>query len=178
MLIVLFTGFAFLTIYLLLAQNAEAWTLSGGVKVPVVKDETPYADLIAMAGRTWGVETALIKAIIRQESNFNPNAENKEDPLKDYDSSYGLMQVRTQTAEDFGYVKEWTNPTSYEISRLFDPQSNITIGTRFLASLLGKYPFDIAVQMYNTGEKGFNVYGYRAASYLEKVKGFYNDYKT
>jgi soluble lytic murein transglycosylase-like protein len=130
----------------------------------------PYADFINMSSRTWGVESALIKAIIRQESNFNANAVSVK-------KCYGLMQISLMVCEDFGYVKEWTNPTSYELSRIMDPQNNINIGTRQLSNLLSSYQFDTAVQMYNVGVDGFLNHGYRAADYLSDVKGFYNAYK-
>lgn len=161
----------------LLVSKAGAFTVSTGKPVPFVQGvSVPYGGEISEASKTWGVNSALIKAIIRTESNFDAWAENIEDPKKDYDSSYGLMQVRTQVAQDFGVVKDWKNPTSSEIAALFSPQSNVNLGTRFLSKLLGKYPLETAIQMYNVGEAGFNK-GYRNLEYLARVKRFYNEYK-
>ena len=127
--------------------------------------------IIAENAKRYGVENALIRAIIRQESNFNPNAINPKDP------SYGLMQIMPILAQDFGIVKEWMNPTEAEVAMIKQPSTNVQIGTWFLAKLLKKYPQGVAIQMYNVGEAGYNS-GHRAAEYLSKVTGYYNEYKS
>ena len=157
-----------LFIFVFCARNVEAWTLTGGTKIPMVP-VYPYSDFIMMSSRTWGVPVALIRAIIKTESNGNPDAISSK-------GCYGLMQISLMVAEDFGYVKEWQNPTEYEISRILNPQTNINIGTRQLSLLLGKFPFDEAIQKYNTGIRGYDELGFRASGYLGTVKGYYNDY--
>ena len=127
--------------------------------------------IIASNARRYGVEEALIRAIIKVESDFNPNAVNPSDP------SYGLMQIMPILAEDFGYVRDWRNVTEAEIAMIRLPETNVQIGTRFLGKLLGKYPQGVAIQMYNIGEAGYNS-GHRAAEYLSKVTGYYNEYKS
>jgi len=127
--------------------------------------------LISRASIKHGVETALIKAIIRQESNFNPNAINPTDP------SYGLMQVGLMVAQDYGLVKDYRSPTLFEKNLLLVPETNIDIGTWHLSKLLSRYVFDIAVQMYNLGEAKYG-YGFRSPEYLEAVRGYYNVYKN
>lgn len=127
--------------------------------------------IIGSASRRWGVEAALIRAVIKVESDFNPNAVNPNDP------SYGLMQITPILAEDFGYVKDWRNATEAEIAMIRLPATNVQIGTRFLAKLLSKYSQGIAIQMYNLGESGYNS-GHRAADYLAKVTRYYNEYKS
>jgi soluble lytic murein transglycosylase-like protein len=140
-------------------------------KLAEAKTQTALDMMIANASAKFGVETALIKAIIRQESNFNPNAINPSDP------SYGYMQVGLMVAQDFGLIKDYQNPTGVEIALLLDPQTNINIGTWQLHRLLSKYPFEVAIQMYNVGIQGYNS-GYRAAGYLANVTRFYNEYRT
>lgn len=127
-------------------------------------------EVVAENASRYGVEAALIKAVIRTESNFNPNAENPSDP------SYGLMQITPGLAEDYGVVKDHHNPTEAELASMKTISVNVRIGTWFLSRLLKKYPFDTAVQMYNVGESGYNNEGHRAAGYLAKVKGYYNEY--
>jgi soluble lytic murein transglycosylase-like protein len=80
-------------------------------------------------------------------------------------------------AEDYGFVKDWRNATEAEIAMIRLPENNVQIGTRFLAKLLGKYPKETAVQMYNVGEAGYNL-GRRASDYLAKVMRYYQDYKS
>jgi len=167
--LMLFAVLVFLFVYLLLSQNAEAWTLRGEKTIATATTNYPYSDFIQMSGRTWGVPTALIRAVIRTESNFNPDVVSSK-------KCYGLMQVGLGTAQDFGYVDDWRNPTDYEISKIMNPQNNINIGTRELSHLLGTYPFDTAIQMYNVGVDGYLNHGYRAAGYLAKVKGYYDGY--
>jgi soluble lytic murein transglycosylase-like protein len=145
-------------------------TPKGTTAMGKTKTSASFDLMINNASVKYGVEAALIKAIIRQESNFDPNAENPNDP------SYGLMQVGLMVAQDFGLVKDYRNPQGYEIALLLDPQTNIDAGTRQLSYLLSKYPFDVAIQMYNVGEKGYNS-GYRSSQYLLNVRGYYAEYK-
>jgi soluble lytic murein transglycosylase-like protein len=166
----LILGGLFLAMFLLV-KNAGAFTVSTArTSLPIGVSNVPYSTDISNAARAWGVDEALIKAVIRQESNFNPNAINSNDP------SYGLMQVGLMVAQDFGIVRDYKAPTEIEIGTLLQVQNNINTGARKLSSLLNKYPFDTAIQMYNVGEAGFNK-GYRASQYLANVKRFYNEYK-
>jgi len=168
----LLLGLCILGIFLLVSK-AGAFTVSiGGNKIlkPPVSPKAPYEGLIAKAADTWGIENALIKAIIRKESSFNSDAINPKDP------SYGLMGITPIAAQDFGFVRDYNNVTNAEIASIFDVENNVNIGVRRLVYLLGKYPFDTAVQMYNVGESGYNS-GRRNYSYLSEVKRFYNEYK-
>lgn len=172
MLTVLFVGLVFFCLFLLYKN------LGAAVPAPITSSLTtpeklsiPYYDFVYMSGRTWGVEVALIAAVIRKESNFNPNVVSSK-------KCYGLMQVSLMVCQDFGYVKDWKNPTADELSRIMDPQNNINIGTRQLSRLLAAYAFDWAIQMYNVGLTGFMELGYRAAGYLADIKRFYNEYKV
>jgi soluble lytic murein transglycosylase-like protein len=134
--------------------------------------------MIQVASAKWGVSGALIKAIIKKESGFYPNAQNPEGtPADASDDSYGLMQVSLMVAQDYGIVKDWRNAQGVEMALLFDPQINILCGSWQLKRLLLKYPLEVAIQMYNVGERGYNS-GYRAAQYLADVMRFYNDYRA
>jgi len=172
-------GLGCLALFFLVKSLGASPVSTGKPSLPTGTANVPYADIILMSSRTWGVPSALIRAVIRTESNFNPNAINSQaaKTVTKTDDSYGLMQVGLMTAQNFGLVKDYKNPSQYEISNLMFAQNNINAGTRELSRLLGKYPFDTAVQMYNVGEAGFNK-GYRAPDYLTKVKGFYNEYKV
>ena len=70
------------------------------------------------AGRI-GMDWRLLAAIIFQESQFNEDAESNK-------SAKGLMQIRDVTAEHYGVDPEY----------LFDPDTNVFVGTRLLADLL------------------------------------------
>ena len=117
------------------------------------------------------LDPALIKAIIKVESNFNPRAKNPADP------SYGLMQITPGLAFDYGLITSNSkNVSSYNENLMLDVNSNLNVGCRFMKKLLKKYPLDQAIQSYNVGERGYFI-GKRNPEYLLKVKKEYEHYK-
>ena len=138
----------------------------------------PYASIINRFSAKYGQPADLIAAVIKVESNFNPNAENLEDPGLDYDSSYGLMQVQLAVAQDFGKVKDYKHVTAAEIAWLKVPENNVNCGTWNLDRWLDRYPFDVALHMENVGEAGYNIYGRRNWPHVNKIKAAYNEYKN
>lgn len=132
--------------------------------------------IISSNAARYGVEVALIKAIIRTESDFVASAVNPASSGNAF-TSYGLMQITPILAEEFGVVKEYQNVTEAEISLIMRPETNVQIGAWYLGKLVAKYPFDAAVQMFNLGETGYNS-GRRNSDYLAKVKRFYNEYQS
>jgi soluble lytic murein transglycosylase-like protein len=93
-----------------------------------------YDPLITEAGTKHGVDLALIKAVIDQESSFNPLAQSSA-------GAKGLMQLMDGTAAGLG------------VTDSFDAEQNINGGVKYLADLLNKYNGDeaIALAAYNGG---------------------------
>ena len=93
-----------------------------------------------MGGR-YGVEPALILAVIEVESGGNPRAANPADP------SYGLMQLLLSTA------RELAGNANLSPDDLYDPNLNVDLGTRYLAHQLSRYGGDYAqaISAYNAG---------------------------
>jgi soluble lytic murein transglycosylase-like protein len=93
-----------------------------------------YDGIIQKAAKQFGVEVTLIKAIIKAESSFDPNAVSKS-------GAQGLMQLMPDTADDM------------EVGDPFDPEENILGGTRYLSLLLKRFNQDkrLAVAAYNVG---------------------------
>ncbi len=78
----------------------------------------------------------LVKALIRQESAFNPTARS---PAK----AFGLMQLIFPTAKRFGVHKR---------KDLLDPVTNIRAGSRFLDNLIRRFgSVELALAAYNAG---------------------------
>jgi soluble lytic murein transglycosylase-like protein len=103
-------------------------------------DEHKFDPLIRFASAKYGVPEWLIRAMIRRESSFNPNAESN--PHKPPEKrAKGLMQLMDGTAKELGV----TDP--------FDPDQNIEGGTRYIADLIQTCHGDLrmALAAYNAG---------------------------
>ena len=139
-------------------------TLAADAATPGKPD---FAAIIKHAARQHQVDAALIRAVIKVESNFNPNAVSRAGAI-------GLMQLLPSTAADYGVDSR---------DELFDPIININTGTRHLKRLLKKYlNTSRALTAYNAGEG--NEVGFRkTGAYLETRKytvsviKYYQQYK-
>lgn len=92
-----------------------------------------YAELIAAAAETHGVDPVLVQALIQVESNYRPRARSNKGAM-------GLMQLMPSTARE------------YNVRNAYDPKSNIDAGVRKLKSLIDKYGVQLALAAYNAGE--------------------------
>ncbi|MDD2852853.1 MAG: lytic transglycosylase domain-containing protein [Desulfuromonadaceae bacterium] len=121
--------------------------------------------IISKASRTYGVDAGLIKAVIKAESNFNPQAVS-------HAGARGLMQLMPETARSLG-VKD-----------SFDPEQNVMGGTRFLKDLLQRYGGDVdaALAAYNWGpgnvDRRPDHLPRETRDYLVRVKQLYASYNS
>lgn len=111
-----------------------------------------------------GMEPALIKAVVRAESDFNSYAVSSVGAL-------GLMQLMPATAADL----RLTDP--------FDPEENIRGGIRYLRYLLGTFENDLvlALAAYHAGLGNVQKYGRippieETQNYVDRVLRFYQFY--
>ena len=89
-----------------------------------------------------GLEPALVRAVIKTESDGNPHCVSKAGAM-------GLMQLMPENVKEAG------------ISDAFDPEQNIAAGTKQLAGLLTQYhgDLDLALAGYNAGPGNVHKYG-------------------
>ena len=94
-----------------------------------------YDSTIVEAAEKFDVDAALVSAVIKAESDFNPREISSK-------GARGLMQLMPSTAHRFG------------VTNSFDPVANIYAGTRYLRWLFETFHgnADLAVAAYNAGE--------------------------
>ncbi len=112
---------------------------------PEILFPEPYKNIVDAAASKAQVPSALVYAIMRQESAFNPKARSPMD-------AYGLMQLMPSVAKTRAHQK---NRPFEKATELYDPELNIALGAFELQSLLGRYQsqFIMAIAAYNASEK-------------------------
>jgi hypothetical protein len=122
---------------------------------------TKYDAMIVDAAKKFDVDAALISAVIKAESDFNPREVSNK-------GARGLMQLMPATAERFG------------VSNSFDAKANIEGGVHYLRWLLDTFSgnVNLAVAAYNAGEG--NIWKYNGVppfretiNYIKRIARFY-----
>jgi soluble lytic murein transglycosylase len=124
---------------------------------------------IRAAARRYGVEPALVKAVVWRESRFHPHARGKAGEL-------GLMQLSDVAAQEWADA-EGVRPFEHE--HCLDPATNTLAGTWYLGKLLKRYrqtddPVPYALADYNAGRANVlrwstNSAATNSAAFLEQI---------
>ncbi|MCG8276144.1 lytic transglycosylase domain-containing protein [Stenotrophomonas sp. NLF4-10] len=117
-------------------ERCYACGANNGVNFGTVRlNTTAFQHEIAAAAREFGVEEAVVRAVIHAESAYNPTALSRA-------GAQGLMQLMPATARRFG------------VADAYDAPQNIRGGVQYLAWLLRRFNGDLtlAAAGYNAGE--------------------------
>ncbi|PPU74192.1 lytic transglycosylase domain-containing protein [Xanthomonas sp. NCPPB 1638] len=131
------------TIHYSFIETCYACGAKPGVNFGAIRLNTAaYQQEIASAAREFGVEEAIVRAIIHAESAYNPLALSRA-------GAQGLMQLMPGTARRFG------------VSDAYDASQNIRGGVQYLSWLLKRFNGDLtlAAAGYNAGEGAVDRYG-------------------
>jgi hypothetical protein len=140
------------TLHTMLSREVQVYVFRGNTRVfpqPYVYGQTrfypptpswqrpagPYLEtLIQKYANRYGVDPSLVRAVMRNESGFNPNAVSPK-------GAQGLMQLMPGTAASMG------------VSNPFDPEQNIAGGVGYLRHCLDCFDHNVplAVAAYNAG---------------------------
>ena len=112
-----------------------------------------FDEHISTTAGWYGIDPLLIKAMIKVESNFNPEAVSPQGAM-------GIMQLMPATAERIG------------VSDPFDPIENIEGGVRYFNKLMALFNNNttLAIAGYNAGENAVIKYGYKIPPYDETIE--------
>lgn len=123
-------------------------------------------DIVSKTSKAYGIDPDLIMAVMKVESNFNPQ-------LVSPKGAMGLMQLMPGTADEMG------------VSDPFDVEENITGGVKYLRYLSEKYKgnLELILAAYNAGPAVVDRYGgippYKETQdYVKKVLSVYKKFKV
>jgi soluble lytic murein transglycosylase len=132
---------------------------------PPIEKASPddYDPLIQRNARRHGLPPALVKAVIRAESNFDPGA-------RSHKGAMGLMQLMPGTARAMGVDDPW------------HAEENVRGGARYLRSMVNRYgDVRLALAAYNAGPQAVDHYGgvppyQETQEYVRRVLAYYRKY--
>ncbi|MDY0384427.1 MAG: lytic transglycosylase domain-containing protein [Geobacter sp.] len=123
-----------------------------------------YEQLIQASAAKYGVNAALVKAVIQAESGYNPNAVSRA-------GASGLMQLMPGTAKQL------------KVADAFNPKQNVDGGVRYLKFLLDTFKGDVSLALaaYNAGMGKVAKYGgippyEETRTYVSRVLSYMGSY--
>jgi hypothetical protein len=126
--------------------------------------QSGYDNLISRESSKNHIDPALVKAVIKAESNYNKNDISSK-------GACGLMQLMPETSKNLG------------VKKIFSPEENIKAGTRFLKYMIDAFDGDIEMGLaaYNAGASTVKRYGkvppYKETKgYIKNVIRYYRSY--
>ena len=111
-------------------------------KIDLKAQMTDIDEIVETFASKYNIDGDFIKAIIKQESGFNPNATSKKGAM-------GLMQLMPSTAKSLGVINA------------YNPWENVEGGVKYLKGLMDRFNNDekLALAAYNAGPNAVKKYG-------------------
>ena len=118
-----------------------------------------FASLIQANAHSTGLDPALVLAVVAVESAFDPRAVSEK-------GAVGLMQILPETGERYGVRGDAHRST---VDKLFEPATNLRVGTRYLRDLLARFENDLSLALaaYNAGEGAVTTRANRVPPFAE-----------
>ena len=124
-----------------------------------------YLDIIRRHASSYQLEEALVKAVIKVESDYRPRIVSRK-------GAQGLMQLIPETARDL------------QVHNPFDPYENIRGGSQYLRQMLDLFNdnLELALAAYNSGPSTVKRYGGippydETRNYVKRVKQYLDYYR-
>jgi len=148
------------------ATDAQATSAStSSTSVDAGSGSVPYEQQIEAAAQKYGIDPAVLKGLIKQESGFNPNAGSSA-------GAQGLTQLMPGTAASLG------------VTNVHDPAQSIDGGAHYLKMQLDRFGGDYskALAAYNAGPGAVQRYGgvppyAETQNYVKNVLAFAQQYR-
>jgi len=142
-------------------RQESTWRLPDPETTNAVTDARPWARAIELAASSAGIETELLHAVVKAESNYQADA-------RSHKGAMGLAQLMPGTA------------ALYDTRALTSARRNLEVGARYLKQLLDQFDQDtrLAVAAYNAGPGAVTRYGGippypETQAYVARVMGEY-----
>ena len=150
--------------------NTRSWSFyrkeMRAPRIPTVGQPVhAYQEIIREYARAYRLEEALVKAVIKAESNYNPQSLSNK-------GAQGLMQLIPETAR------------LMKVSDPFDPAENIRGGSNYLRLMLDQFSgnLDLALAAYNAGPNAVQRHGgippyTETRQYVQRVRQYLDQYR-
>lgn len=132
----------------------------------LLADRIRYKRIVDDTARSYGLDSALLHAVISVESRYDPTVVSRT-------GAVGLMQLMPETARRYG------------VTDSFNAEQNLHGGAKYLRDLLLMFNNDVSLALaaYNAGESAVVKHGNRippnreTRNYVPKVLGYYRKYR-
>jgi hypothetical protein len=151
------------------AASSVAGAVNDAVEVVMALSKSQVQQIIRDAAAANGVDPALMLAIAKQESGFNPANINRMDP------SYGLFQIQTFWLTHFGFANDYRQLLDAQFAADLAAKILLYFQSRINPQTKDFFEFPAEVDIYNVGETAW-AKGHRNLPYRDSVLNYYRSF--